>query len=231
MKNLSNFLVIIAFCGITIFSQGCGITQYKFHRGPVLSAEEYNDLGVTYENREQYKLAVDSYKRAIEVNENYLVAWINLGNVYSKMNEYEKAEEAYQHALNLDESAFGAKNNLASIYIKEGENLETALILVEECANTSSEYQSYCLDTLGMVYYYSGDIDKSIEIMTTAIQTTPPQNTTLLSQQYFHLGTIYLSREEKDKALTNFKQSVEVDSECEWAKKSQEKIDSLNNIN
>lgn len=223
-------LVMTALSCLSLLFQGCSSTRYTFHKGPVLSAEEYNDLGVAYESNGEYQLAVDSYNRAIEVNKEYLIAWMNLGNVYNKMNIFKKAERAYQQALQINPSSGEAQNNLAWLYIENKQDIEQAIMLSERCASTPSAYQSYCLDTLGMAYYYHGDSAKAIEHVTQAIQVTPFENKILLSQQYYHLGIIHLSKKERENASEYLQQSIEFEPEGEWAKKAQEEINRLNTM-
>jgi tetratricopeptide (TPR) repeat protein len=214
--------VLIWSCIFFVF-QGCGVLKYRSQK-PLLTPGEYNDLGVTYENQVQYELAVKAYKKALEIQKNYLTAWINLGNVYSKMKDYPKAEKAYRQALRIDQSSWIARNNLAWIYVEQKKNLETALTLIENCTDMTSEYRPYCLDTLGMIHYYNGNSNKALELITKSIQSTSPEQSALRGQQYFHLGMIYLSQQEKDKAIYCFRQSIESDTGSEWAEKAREQL-------
>ena len=228
MRTYYRKILIIVFLCQGLFLQGCSTTKYTFHRGPVLSAEEYNDLGVAYEYSKEYQLAIDSYKRAIGANKTFFIAWMNLGNVYHEIGKIKNAEEAYQEALQINPASCEVKNNLAWLYIENKRNINLAVTLSEECASTFSEYQPYYLDTLGMAYYSYGDIAKAIATLTQATQLTSFEDKALLSQQYYHLGIIHLSSQEKDEALTYLKESIKSMPEGEWAKKAQEEINRLN---
>jgi superkiller protein 3 len=224
-----SLLRIIPLITIIIFIQSCSpaITDEERVLQRVLSAGEYNDLGVVYQSEALYDEAVTAFLRAIEVENDYIVAWTNLGNTYNLLEDYAKAITAYQHALELDPTSIEAKNNLAWTYIRQQEELETAIELVKECAEEASVYQQYCCHTLGMAYYHSGRNVQAIEQIKTAISLSPSDSTELLGELYFDLGVVYLREGNHELAKAKFQQSVTIAPGSQWAERSQQEIDSL----
>ena len=48
---------------------------------------------------EKPALAIDNYKKAVEMQPGYVTAWNNLGNAFEKARDWKKAYEAYSEAL------------------------------------------------------------------------------------------------------------------------------------
>jgi tetratricopeptide (TPR) repeat protein len=215
------------FLGISWLFQGCGLPHYQHSLEPVLSAEEYHDLGVAYEAGKEYQFALDSYKRALELDEDYVAAWIHLGNTYTKTRSYREAEDAYDQALKRDADSVEARNNLAWLYIEQQTKLEDALALVNECAETPSAYQAYCLDTSAMAHFYNGSPDRALETLERAVRATPPENSLLLSQEHYHFGLLYQELREKSEAMQHFQHTIRLAPDSEWAKKSQKELQNM----
>lgn len=77
-------------------------------RTPTLS-KAHNNLGVAYEQLRELERAIESYGKAIEID-NYLDAHYNLGKLYEKTGRWEEAIEAYRAYVELDPtSEWGAK--------------------------------------------------------------------------------------------------------------------------
>lgn len=235
MHTCKKWFISIISISMVLSIQSCSVAmtgeitdeERVFER--VLSAEEYNDLGVAYERSGENQLALESFARAIDVDETYVTAWVNLGNVYSKLSDYKRAEEAYRQALKIDDTLIEARNNLSWIYIEQKIHLETACELVKECAENETVYQPYCLHTSGMAHYQLGENDTAIEIVTKAIKVAALSGSDilLLGQLHFDLGTIYQYSQQQESAITSFQKSIEIAPQSEWAKKAQERIDFL----
>lgn len=48
---------------------------------------------------EKPALAIDNYKKAVEMQPGYVTAWNNLGNAFEKARDWKQAYEAYSEAL------------------------------------------------------------------------------------------------------------------------------------
>lgn len=62
-------------------------------------AQVHNALGFCYFNMEKSDMAVQEYRKAVELQPGYVTAWNNLGDAYEKMKKWREALNAYQEAL------------------------------------------------------------------------------------------------------------------------------------
>ena len=78
---------------------------------------DFNGSGSKEISLNYIKLAEDSYKRAVELDERYERAWYGLGVIYSyEMDEYEKAVVCFEHALEISTQSIDTMFNLARAY-------------------------------------------------------------------------------------------------------------------
>jgi protein O-mannosyl-transferase len=100
--------------GIYEHSRGAvpmAIEQYKkaisLARNPKLKAEAYNNLGYAYKDIGDYADAQRNLQAAVNVNPEYVGAWISLGLVAQKSGDFGLAIQAYSRALKIEPSGFG----------------------------------------------------------------------------------------------------------------------------
>ncbi len=76
----------------------------------------YNRLGIIYLEEGLTEMAMNNFKKAIELNPEDSQAHNNLGNVYFKTDDYAAAVKEFKEAVKLDSSNAEAYNNLGSVY-------------------------------------------------------------------------------------------------------------------
>ncbi len=102
----------------------------------------YNDLGVVYDNKREFDLAIQYYKKSLEIreqifgtdSESVAMSYNNLGYIYSEIGNYEDALEFYSKALDIQRKLFGEEHedvgmtyiNIGGIYL-ENNDAEQAL--------------------------------------------------------------------------------------------------------
>jgi len=148
---------------LSLISSGCASIYASYTTKDPLTAEEHNNLGVIYEKEGKYDLAVREYKRAVSADGDIVVPLVNLGNVYQKKGEAKEAEKYYKKALRKDEHNIEAANNLASLYIETGGDYGEALEILLAAAESQNPIPAYALDTLGILYFKTGNIGKAEE--------------------------------------------------------------------
>lgn len=104
----------------------------------------FNKKGLSYFNHGFYKLtpkgrqdeaspyyesAIIEFKKAIEINESFLQAHLNLARVYFVQKEYDQAAAAYQEALDLDPGNIETAANLANCFFLMGEREQAREVL------------------------------------------------------------------------------------------------------
>jgi superkiller protein 3 len=97
------------------------------------SAEKYLQQGVSHFQKQEYDLAIQSYRKALELEPKSAVAYNLLGMAYRfKYNQlgnpdFKKQEiEAFQKAIDTDPNFGGAMVNLGATYYYQGEKAKAA---------------------------------------------------------------------------------------------------------
>jgi tetratricopeptide (TPR) repeat protein len=68
------------------------------------SAEVFTAIGDNYSGMEQWLSAMQSYRKAVELNPNSATALYKLGTVMFEMNEYQAAADAFEKSLIIDQT-------------------------------------------------------------------------------------------------------------------------------
>jgi tetratricopeptide (TPR) repeat protein len=152
----------------SVILSGCASIYGSYFMEDSLSAEEHNNLGVIYEREGKYDLAIREYKKAISGDGELIVPLVNIGNVYVKQGEYDEAEKYYKKALGKDKNNIEAANNLASLYIKTGGNYQAGIEALLTATGPQEPAPAYALDTLGVLYFKTGNPEKAGELLNEA---------------------------------------------------------------
>jgi len=133
---------------------GCSLPRIIVLNDP-LDARQHNDLGVAYEQRHEYDLALREYQRASELDAHWAQPLINQGNVLAGMENWNESAERYRQALEIEPGNAEAMNNLAWVLMKKGDvkdGLEWARKAVARDASNPAFWE-----TLAGLYLASGD--------------------------------------------------------------------------
>lgn len=187
MKKRPHVILFILTAAIAL--SGCAaITGQLFMEDP-LTAEEHNNLGVIYEREGKYDLALREYSLAIKNDPELVTPLVNKANVYFKLGEYTNAEKYYKKALSKSQTNLEAANNLASLYIETGEGYDEALGYMERATEGMNEKPPYALDTMGVLYIKTGNVEKGKELFLRACESEGISDETL-SEVIEHLAEI-----------------------------------------
>jgi Flp pilus assembly protein TadD len=140
-RRLAAGLSLLALTVLT----GCGLPSFRAFNDP-LSPQEHINLGVSYEESEEYDLARAEYEKAAE---ELPIANLYLGNVAWLTGDVEGARDAWEDAV--DEAVSSqAMNNLAWLLYTEGKDLDRARKLAARAVAADPEEPGY-RETLGMI--------------------------------------------------------------------------------
>lgn len=81
------------------------------------------------DDREQFKTAIEEYKRAMEYNGDLAAQRFNLGNLASSFGNVDEALDHYKKSISIDDQFYPAKVNLAMQFNGQGDNDKAVLLL------------------------------------------------------------------------------------------------------
>jgi tetratricopeptide (TPR) repeat protein len=139
---------IIAISLLFYLLTGCSMPRIILINDP-LDARQHNDLGLSYQQRGEYDIAVRELERAADLDRKWALPLYNLGNLRAARGEWELAAGNFRAALQRDPSSAEAMNNLAWVLLKTGDDKE-ALRWSEQAVKTDPSQPAF-LDTLAEV--------------------------------------------------------------------------------
>jgi tetratricopeptide (TPR) repeat protein len=139
MFNNLIFLILISACTL-----GCAMPRIIIFQDP-LTPEEHLNLGVAYEKKYEYDLAIKEYEFA---SRRLPIAYLYMANSYFQKNDPDEAEFLYRKVIREHPEMADAYNNLAWLLYAGQKNLGEAKALVLKAIVLKPESKAVYLDTL-----------------------------------------------------------------------------------
>ena len=131
-----------------------------------------------FKNRESFndvEVARDLFRKAIAIDENFLVAQTHLGYTYLNYGEHEKAKDILLPTLKIaedindHENIAAALNGIAIIYMQQN-STDTALIYFERCLALQRQFgnkigEAMTYNNIGATYANIGNNEKALEYL------------------------------------------------------------------
>ncbi len=146
---------------------GCEKLINKFPNNPFL----FNLLGLALHGNGNYLIAIDKFKRALDLDPNFLPAKNNLANSYKAIGNFEKAEFYYKNVLKIKPNYIQALNNYANLKALIFDYYP-AIELYNEALKIK-ENDETILFTLANSYHAIGKTDKTKEIVEKILKLNP----------------------------------------------------------
>lgn len=121
--------------------------------------EIHTSLGNAYVELEMYEKAILEHKKAIEIDDKYYKAWVNIGIAYRQGGNLDLAEEAYLIALDLNPNYAQLHSSLGSLYIIKDEPEKA--IEAFEYAIQLDPYIGVTYGNAALAYAMIGDFDNA----------------------------------------------------------------------
>lgn len=137
----------VALCAVLLLLAGCSFPRIIVMKDP-LTPEEHLALGLAYEQKKEYGLAVKEYQAAAKKLKS---ANLNLANAYFLDNRPEQAEILYRQVIQDDPECADAYNNLAWLYYTQKRNLPEARELVRKAMELNPAGKENYRDTLNKI--------------------------------------------------------------------------------
>jgi superkiller protein 3 len=143
-------------------------------------AEEWFEKGNMAMSAGYNNVAIRFFKKAIEIDPNYLESYINIGLLYNKEGDTKKAISYYEKAIAVDPDFTKAHYNLGVIYAKKGK-LDKAISEFKRCISIDPDYAEV-YSQLGTVYLSKG-LDSEA------------------ADHFYRAGLLFLKQGDKESAL------------------------------
>ena len=140
IKKLILFIVLILFFAVDV--AGAKKAEEWFEKGNMAMSSGYNNVAIRF------------FKKAIEIDPNYLESYINIGLLYNKEGDTKKAISYFEKAIAVDPDFTKAHYNLGVIYAKKGK-LDKAISEFKRCISIDPDYAEV-YSQLGTVYLSKG---------------------------------------------------------------------------
>ena len=134
-----------------------GIYRHVIEQAP-RNPEAHVYLGIALFDDRKYAESVDSYRTALQLRDNFPIAWNNLGNSLRMLGEVEESDQCFEKAIALDPKYLSVYKNRGTLWVWSGE-IERGLQWYEkglEIAPKDPELHR----NLGIIYLLQGDYDR-----------------------------------------------------------------------
>ncbi len=168
--------------------------QILFNLGDILRISDNQAEAIKYYNEALQSIFYESEK--------YWPVYYALAVSYDKNNEWGKAEESLQKALKLSNRHPQVLNYLGYSWLKYDMNTDNAAAMILE-AYEKAPNDSIIMDSLGWVYFKTGDYQNAIIYLEKASELNP-QNAIISD----HLGDAYWYGGRKNEAVFLWKQAL-----------------------
>lgn len=143
-------------------------------------AEEWFEKGNMAMSAGYNNVAIRFFKKAIEIDPNYLESYINIGLLYNKEGDTKKAISYYEKAIAVDPDFTKAHYNLGVIYAKKGK-LDKAISEFKKCISINPDLAK-AHSQLGPAYLSKG-LDSEA------------------ADHFYRAGLLFLKQGDKESAL------------------------------
>ncbi|MCH7879175.1 MAG: tetratricopeptide repeat protein, partial [candidate division Zixibacteria bacterium] len=183
-------LALIVFVNQTYFDIG------YFNEGQVIHHQ-----GITYERRQEWKAAEESYRKALEFDPGSHVIWNSLGSVLMRQRRIEEAAECYEKSTELGPNQIEALLNFGQM-LAQLASYEGAMKRFEQAAQIKPGDFRPILN-MGDVSKRLGLLDEAEEYYRQAKQIAPEEK-----EVFFKLGELYARQKKYFEAETAFKRGA-----------------------
>lgn len=133
----------------------------------------YLNLGNSYVERGDLKMAEKEYRKALEINPEYAAAYGNLGSIYLRMDKRKEAGKMLKKALQIRPFYPEAHYNLGLLYYRDGNYRKAEESLITATQQMPQFYQAW--NSLGQLYIKRKEQDKAIECFNKSLNILPIQ--------------------------------------------------------
>ncbi len=157
-----------------------------------------NIIGAICFEKGQKKVAIEHFRKVIELRPHHPHAYNNIGTVLIDVGEYQEAESNLKKAIELQPDYVEAYNNLGNAY-KAMEEFNKAIQVYEKAIELNPQYYE-AYNNLGAVLGKNEQYDEAIEAYNTALSIYPEGFDT-----YYNMAVTLQDQNKLEKAIETYK--------------------------
>lgn len=164
-----------------------------------------NNRGLAYQNSGKYDEAISDYKKAIDLDKNYISARINLVTLLLDLEDFSECENELENLVQL----YGYNKDtlfLSALFFHKTHKYDEAERIYLKLREDYEDDLTISMN-LGMLYNTIGHYVKAANIFIETSQKYP--NTPEL---YFHLGNVYANYEEYERAINWYMKALNLNT-------------------
>ncbi len=163
----------------------------------------YGNIANAYIGMQLFDEAIDYYQHALEIDPEYMNAYLGLGRISMKLGQYDQAEGIYMNALDLNDRNESLYTHLGNLYAMQGK-YDDAITSFEKALEINP-FSMNAYNGLGLSYAWKGETDKALSLYQQTLRQNP--DATVIRNS---LGTLYMNLGDIEKAITEFTGSLEI---------------------
>ncbi len=176
--------------------------QNKKWPGQELFPYGFLKVGYLFSDLEYLPLAEIAFKRAVELNSNFAMAYLALGNIYNQQKSYLLAISAYLKALSITPDSAEIYYNLGMIYEQQKLMAKAEKYYKKSISLAPRAYLAYY--NLGFLYFDQNRFGLAAEQFKRAVKFNPgfAAGYSALGSSFANLGELSLAKKNFQKALS-----------------------------
>ncbi|MEJ2635551.1 MAG: protein kinase [Calditrichia bacterium] len=148
-----------------------------------------------YARRKLYAQALDSYKKVLELDPNFGLAYNQLALTYMEMGNYEKAIKTFECYASLNPGDANVFDSMGELYIRMGD-FDRALAKYKEATEVESQYVA-AFKTIAYIYALKEDYNQTMAWIDQYIKIAPSEGIKARGHLYKGFYCFWLGRFEQ----------------------------------
>ena len=176
-------------------------------------ARPHNNLGNALYSQGKYNQAIEEYKKSLEINPYYTVAYNNLGNALIFQEKVDEGIAAYHKALEINSYDSDVLANLGRALYSQGK-IDDAIAVYKKALKVNPLFADVHY-YIGNAFFSLGEVEEAISAYRRAVQINPDH-----AKAYNNLGNAFGRQGNLDDAVLEYYRALAIDPDFADAHKN-----------
>jgi tetratricopeptide (TPR) repeat protein len=164
---------------------------------PTLS-EAYVSRAMTKSNVKRYDEAFEDYNKAIKMDSNNYICFIERGNLYFKLNKFNEAAQDFKASTTINAESYLGYYNAALSYARLNQ-VDTALVYINKAIEKNAK-QANSFIQRGTIYFKKGNFSAALNDFSKVVELDPKNQLA-----YFNRGIAKIKLSRNDEACEDLR--------------------------